>query len=340
MTIYRYPLDPPVTGNTSVDNPTQTVDYVMFQRKRIQYDDQNGSAYYGLNIPTNNVAFNTNPNRCYIAMPQNLSTQYQPTYRQVDVGVSGIAAATGLGGGITNYDQAAAALQTAAADALPEFATGTLSQIAKGASQFLGLAGTATANDILALSKGKVFNPYTEQLFSNMQFRNHLFSFKFFARSDRESREINRIIKYLKKGALPIYGATGGGTGITNDADARDQDDNSISAADVIGKLDEKLNSVGAARFFEVPDKFDIKFIRLNPNADGTTTSQDLHYKVHTSVCTGIDVNYTPDGQYNAVKNSITNVTSNSPLQVPAVTVNCRFTETQLVTQGQIDQGY
>ena len=57
-------------------------------------------------------------------------------------------------------------------------------------------------------------------------------------------------------------------------------------------------------------------------------------------MCTGIDVNYTPDGQYNAVKGGITSVASNAPLQVPAVTVNCRFTETQLVTQGQIDQGY
>ena len=37
----------------------------MFQRKRIQYDDQNGSAYYGLNVPNNNVSFNTNPNRLH-----------------------------------------------------------------------------------------------------------------------------------------------------------------------------------------------------------------------------------------------------------------------------------
>ena len=284
MTIYRYPLNPPVTGNTSVDNPTQTVDYVMFQRKRIQYDDQNGSTYYGLNIPTNNVTFDTNPDRCYIAMPQNLSTQYQPTYRQVDVGVAGVAAATGLGA--SDYDQAAAALQTAAQAALPEFATGTLSSIASGAAQFLGLAGNFSPNDILALSKGKVFNPYTEQLFSNMQFRNHLFSFKFFARTDAESREINRIIKYLKKGALPIYGTTGGGSGLINDDNAKDKDNNSISAESFITDLDNRLNSVGAARFFEVPDKFDIKFIRLDPNGDGSTVSADLHHKVHTSVCT------------------------------------------------------
>ena len=304
----------------------------MFQRKRIQYDDQNGSAYYGLNIPNNSVQMNSNPDRVYIAMPQNLSTQYQPTYRQVDVGVAGMAAATGLG--IDSFDKAAQALQTAASDALPEFAASTMMDIVGGASQFLGLAGTATANDILALSKGKVFNPYTEQLYSNMQFRNHMFSFKFFARDRDESKEINHIIKYLKKGALPIYGTPGQGTGVNigTDQDGKGQQ--------LITDLDNRLNSIGSARFFEVPDKFDIKFIRLDPNGDGSTVSADLHHKVHTSVCTGIDVNYTPDGQYNAIYNAELGVDGGKPLQVPAVTVNCRFTETQLVTQGQIDEGY
>ena len=332
MTIYRYPKSPPATGSSSVENPTKNIDYVMFQRKRIQYDDQNGSAYYGLNIPNNSVQMNSNPDRVYIAMPQNLSTQYQPTYRQVDVGVAGMAAATGLG--IDSFDKAAQALQTAASDALPEFAASTMMDIVGGASQFLGLAGTATANDILALSKGKVFNPYTEQLYSNMQFRNHMFSFKFFARDRDESKEINHIIKYLKKGALPIYGTPGQGTGVNigTDQDGKGQQ--------LITDLDNRLNSIGSARFFEVPDKFDIKFIRLDPNGDGSTVSADLHHKVHTSVCTGIDVNYTPDGQYNAIYNAELGVDGGKPLQVPAVTVNCRFTETQLVTQGQIDEGY
>ena len=332
MTIYRYPKNPPATGNSSVENPTKNIDYVMFQRKRIQYDDQNGSAYYGLNIPNNSVQMNSNPDRVYIAMPQNLSTQYQPTYRQVDVGVAGMAAATGLG--IDSFDKAAQALQTAASDALPEFAASTMMDIVGGASQFLGLAGTATANDILALSKGKVFNPYTEQLYSNMQFRNHMFSFKFFARDVTESREINHIIKYLKKGSLPIYGTPGQGTGV-NIGTGEDN-----KGTQLITDLDNRLNSIGSARFFEVPDKFDIKFIRLDPNGDGSTVSADLHHKVHTSVCTGIDVNYTPDGQYNAIYNAELGVTAGKPLQVPAVTVNCRFTETQLVTQGQIDEGF
>ena len=290
------------------------IDYVMFQRKRINYDDSNGSSYYGLNIPNNNVAMEKNTDRVYINMPQNLSTQYAPTYRTVDMGVTGMAAASGLGG--DDFDNLASALQKAAKDAVSEFTAGALSEVATGAAQFLGLAGNATKNDIMALAKGKVFNPYQEQLFSNMQFRNHMFSFKFFARSERESQEINNIIKYLKQGALPIYGAADGDAGAGNNA---------------------------SSRFFEIPDKFDIKFVRLDPLSGVLNSSADLHYKIHTSVCTGIDVNYTPDGQYNAIGGRNINsvgVGDNRPLQVPAVTVNCRFTETQLVTQGQIDEGF
>ena len=290
------------------------IDYVMFQRKRIQYDDSNGSNYYGLNIPNNNVAMEKNLDRVYINMPQNLSTQYAPTYRTVDMGVTGMAAASGLKS--EGFDELAAALQKAAKDAIPEFTTSTLSEIATGAAQFLGLAGNATANDIMSLAKGKVFNPYQEQLFSNMQFRNHMFSFKFFARSERESQEINNIIKYLKQGALPIYGSGG-------------------------SDLDAGANA--SSRFFEIPDKFDIKFVRLDPLSGTLSSSADLHYKIHTSVCTGIDVNYTPDGQYNAIggRNIVsTGVGNNRPLQVPAVTVNCRFTETQLVMQSNITEGY
>ena len=288
------------------------IDYVMFQRKRINYDDSNGSSYYGLNIPNNNVAMEKNLDRVYINMPQNLSTQYAPTYKTVDMGVTGMAAASGLSS--NGFDDLAKALQQAAKDAIPEFTASTLSEVATGAAQFLGLAGNATSNDIMSLAKGKVFNPYQEQLFSNMQFRNHMFSFKFFARSERESQEINNIIKYLKQGALPIYG--------TVDADAGNNT---------------------SSRFFEIPDKFDIKFVRLDPLSGTLNSSADLHYKIHTSVCTGIDVNYTPDGQYNAIggRNIVsTGVGDNRPLQVPAVTVNCRFTETQLVMQSNITEGY
>lgn len=303
MAIYRYPLLPPVTGSNAVDNPTQMVDYVMFQRKRIDYDDKNGSSYYGLNVPNNKVATKKNPGRVYIAMPQNIQTAYQPTYRKIDMGVVGMGMAEGLSS--TDLDGVVTALQTAANAALPEVATGALSQVAQGAANALGLAGNVDANALQALTQGRVFNPYSEQLFSNMNFRTHNFSFKMFARSERESQEINNIIKYLKQGSVPIYG---------------DSDE---------GK---------PARFFEVPDKFDIKFVRLSPDGKQLTSSEDLHYKIHTSVCTGIDVNYTPDGQYNSFKETAMGTTG--PLQVPAIALTLSFLETRFIGQEDIIRGY
>jgi len=307
LAIYRYPLQPPSVGNTAVENPTESVDYVMFQRKRINYDD-GSTTYYGLNLPNNKVSMYKDPDKVYIAMPQNIQTAYQPTYRTVDLGVAGMAMARGMVD--MRSENLAATLQEAAAAALPELTTGALAQLAQGAAQLGGLAGNVDANTLLQLTKGKVFNPYTEQMFSNMQFRTHNFTFKMFARNEDESREINNIIKYLKQGSLPIYGR-GDGPG-----------------------------SGSAARFFEVPDKFDIKFVRMDPRGKLTSSSEDLHFKIHTSVCSGIDVNYTPDGQYNAVKNSSLGTDGDKPLQVPAVTVNCRFTETQFVTQQNVKEGY
>jgi|TARA_Y100000287_G_C14219693_1_gene355552 hypothetical protein len=278
----------------------------MFQRKRINYDDKNGTNYYGLNLPNNKVAMDKNNERVYIAMPQNLATAYSPSYRKVDAGVIGMALAGGLADGKAgDIDGIVDALQKAAQSAVPEFATSALTSVASGAAQALGLAGNLDNNALMQLSQGKVFNPYTEQLFSNMNFRTHNFTFKMFARSHRESQEINNIIKYLKQGALPRYG---------------DGDKNN--------------------RFFEVPDKFDIKFVRLSPDGKTLTDSEDLHFKIHTSVCSGIDVNYTPDGQYNAIKGGATGTGDDKPLQVPVVSVNCRFTETQFVTQKQISDGF
>ena len=295
-------------SKTAADGPTEAVDYLVLKRKRISYDDQGGSKYYGLNLPNNDVKTRPNPNVVYIAMPNNIQTAYRPTYRQVDMGVLGMALSGALGDYTTeNLTQV---VQQAAEAALPEFASQGITEIAKSASNFLGLAGNFDVNSIQALAKGRVFNPYTEQLFSNMQFRSHNFSFKMFARNQSEAQMIAKIIRYVKEGALPRYPTEDG--------------------------------KISNTRFFEVPDKFDLKFIRVNANSSNDVSSnvEDLHFKIHTSVCTNIDVNYTPDGQYNAFKDILAGVGSDKPTHVPAVVMNCQFTETQFVTSGDISKGY
>lgn len=309
----RYPLRAPsAVGNQLSDNRTESVDYVRFVRKRVNYKAKsNGSAFYGLNLPDNNVEFTFNPQMVYLAMPANLQTSYNPGYTTKDLGVGGMLAAGALGenaldptseGGTT---QIVADLQAAARAALPEFANNAVAQIANSASGALGLAGSVDSNTLMQLSKGKVFNPYTEQLFNNMTFRSHQFSFKMFARDHKEADEIAKIVRYFKEGATPIIG-----------------DD--------------------ANKFIEVPDKFDIKFCRLNPDSRKLSSSNDLHFRMHTSVCNGVSVNYTPDGQYNALKYAPLGSNPDEPLglQVPVLTLGLSFLETRFIDQADILQGF
>ena len=86
------------------------------------------------------------------------------------MGVIGMGMAMGLTS-TADLDGVVEAFQTAANAAIPEIATGALSQVAQGAANALGLAGNVDANALQALTQGRVFNPYSEQLFSNMNFR-------------------------------------------------------------------------------------------------------------------------------------------------------------------------
>ena len=304
----RYPLEPPVVGNTVGEGPTQAVDYVMFRRKRIKYKKDGGSGNYNqLNLPGNKVSFDYNDQSVYLAMPPQLATAYNPAYTTQNLGVGGMAMA-GISG-ITlkeeseqaDLDSIVSALQDAASGALPEVINSAKAQFANAASQMLGIGGNINANTIAQLAGGKVFNPYTEQLFNNMTFRSHAFNFKLFSRSPDEARENKLIIDYFKKGATPII----------NDS---------------------------PSRFMEVPDKFDIKFVRMDPEKRQFSESNELHFKIFTSVCAGVNVNYTPDGQYNAFAE--TSMGTTEMLQVPAVTLSLTFLETRFVGQADVVRGY
>lgn len=323
MTVFRYPLRPPVPtsqGNYDANAPTEATDYLMLRRSRINYSD-NSTQYYGENLPGNNVERNLNPNVVYLAMPNQLQTAYSPAYRQVDMGVAGILAAEAIAGG-GDLDSLATSMQSAAQAALPEFAISTIAQAAGAVNSALGLQGNADANSLLAISKGKVFNPFTEQVFSNMAFRTHQFQFKLLSRSMEEAREVKNIINYIKMGAVPILGG------------AQSGDD--ALGGDIT--LNEGSGNASRNRFMEVPDKFELKFVRMEPDGNLSEDADgfgSMHFKIHTSVCTGVQVNYTPDGQYTSFKNI-----NGEMVQVPALNLSLSFTETRMITQADINNGY
>lgn len=335
MAILRYPLNPPVPGSKS-DNAlvgeTGAIDYVCFQRQRISYKDKGGTKYYGRAFPdTNRIELNRDPNRVYLAMPKQLSTSYQPQYRQVDVGAAGIAALSAMGGDMTTKS-ITDAVTGAAAAGLPEFATGGLATAINGFNQLGGLQGNLDASSIQALTRGRVFNPFKEQVFSSMAFRQHNFTFKLFSRSMDEAKEIRQIIDYFKIGATPRV------TGTDNFDFESGEGKPAIS--DIFSNADAQLAAKN--RYFEVPDSFEIKFIRINPDGSAEeTTDSFLHFKIHPSVCTTVSVNYTPDGQYTSFKRlSAQSGSGDLMVHVPAIELTLQFSETKLITAEDTNRGY
>lgn len=330
--ILRYPLKPPVpetAGGDSVESPTGYIDYISFQRYQINYKDTN-TGYFGLNLPNNSVKKVRAANRVYLALPNNIQTNYQPQYNQVDLGVAGIAAAGIIGGG-TGVDNLVNSVTNFANAAQPEFAASAIAGAANNLGQMLGLAGNLDANSLQALTKGKVFNPFQEQIFKNMAFRTHTFSFKLFARSSDEAKEIFDIIRYIKFGSVPKIGGSGGfETDLDGDGfQGRIRD----SAA---------FKSASGSRFFEIPDKFEISYKRLAPNAEFSSKGLELHHKIKDSVCAGIQVNYTPDGSYNAFRAISAGAGNNafSQIHVPSVTLGLTFIETSIISTKDIEEGF
>ncbi len=96
--------------------------------------------------------------------------------------------------------------KTAAADA-----PGANQTNAVGDAMTVGGAGIAVmgsgidTDTMLARSKGQIQNPNTELLFKGPALRDFQFTYEMVARSDREGREIRKIIKWLKHAMAPKF---------------------------------------------------------------------------------------------------------------------------------------
>ena len=351
MAVYRCPYRLPATrsqsGGKAADMPTDATDYLMIRRERYKYDDQSVPAFYDRRTPGNQQTIIAHPDRCYIAIPPQITTQYAPAYRRADVGVSGVAAMGLLGDG-KDFTAMAGTLQDAAAAALPEFSTGAILSMINGFNQFIGLQGQLDINTIQSLQSGKIFNPYSEQIFQGMSFRTHNFAFKFLARNARESQEIKSIIDYIKIGSVPKIAAGDYNKKFINknkkfSAYGKDKERDKMTFDQDWFKTDAFSGDSGYAyqnRFFEVPDRYQLRFVRFGTNVSDLgklepSQRRDLMFKIYPSVCTGINVNYTPDNQYVALKNPTEETTD-----VPAIVMTITFTETRLLTQQDVAAGY
>ena len=161
------------------------------------------------------------------------------------------------------------------------------------------------------------------------------------------AQTFSEIVTYLNTGIAPRI-ASGGAQELFNFPQTPTGDKKKDQAAEKAANAREELNqqisstvgtNVTSARFFEVPDKFEIKFVRMNPQASegSVLSSSNMHFNVADSVCTNMAVNYSPDGQYTSFKD-ITAI--GGAISVPVIQIDMAFTETKLLSQADLMAGF
>lgn len=314
-----YPVGVPVPGSFddyNEDGPTGAVDYLRIRRFR----DKKGSngkqkGFFYNQAGGYKGGRKNNDEIIFIACPPEIRTNYIAKYNEVQFGAVG-KAAVGLlaeGSGLT-VSSATSELQKFAGEALPTTVMDGIAKATKGIGSMVGDDFSGSKNDLMAMSQGKIFNPYEENVFQGTGFRSHNFSFKMVARSEAESQVIGQIIRYLKAGMLPSFNP---------------QDESAGGGSAELGET----NIEG--RYLHVPDKFELSFRRLLAN--GNELSEIPHYKFAPCVLEGMNVSYTPDGQYVAFKNADGEV---NKAHVPAIAINIVFKELQYITKELALQGY
>ena len=352
MAILRYPLKNPVTDGDGIDDhPTPATDYIMIRRQRVAYKDNGHETFYSRKTPGNRQKVVKHPDTAYIAIPAQVQTSYGPAYKRSDIGVGGVAAMSMLGSG-KDFKDLSSVLQDAAGAALPEFSTNAMLSLVNGFTGFLGLQGSLDMNTIEALGAGRIYNPYSEQIFQGLSFRTHSFAFKFVSKSRKESEEVKAIIDYLKTGTLPQIQSANFDKRLVNnsksfkfptkkvdDKETPGQNIQRVGDSDIFKSSFFKEYNKGYAksdRYLTIPDQYQLRFVRFGRGgANQSTRRRDLHFKIYPSVCTGISVNYTPDQQYKSFKNP-----SRNGVDAPAITLSMTFTETRLLTASDAAAGY
>ena len=349
MTIYHYPKQHPMTGDSAADSPTEAIDYVKFERRTLSYnsDGKSTGGYTGGALPNQSVSRGHHPDIVYLAMPPALNTSYNPSYRSMNLGSVGASLASGFSNDRSTYTTVAQTIQEAARAMQPEFSQGIITQLANNLSGMLGLQGNIDANGLEGLANGRVFNPYQEQLFAQMNFRQHQFSFKLYAKDWQEAKDIKKILSWFKEGSLPKFAAgkyaeANTTTGkkfkgynkegdVANDASELKGSDKDLADnyKDYAGQL-HNLGDVSGRRFMQIPDSFDIGFRRMSDVSAGG--GNPLHFKIKRSVCNGIQVNYTPDNQYSAFMGQPDPSGMNNPATVLALS----FLEVEILDKDDV----
>jgi hypothetical protein len=160
------------------------------------------------------------------------------------------------------------------------------------------------ANAITQGMAGKVANPYTEQIFEGINMRNFELSWKLVPRSQSEQLKIHELIKQIRKYALPNYS---GSLGVVE----------GTTSADTLSD-----------RWLEVPYIFNLSWKKPGGSALKSIP------KIKPCVLKNITVSYTPDNVW------ATHMVNKSDPYPVAYNINMSFSETEIITGKDVDNGY
>lgn len=250
--------------------PTKVMDYLKFT---IYESDENSNSYTyagkGKGGGDKKKIYKT----VYLYLPHQLTETFNTSYDRAALGPFGSAAVDAVSGR-GNMDTFTKAIQDGAQSGKSQVAFGAVSGMFNGLSGAIGVDGNISKNQLAALAKGKIFNPYEETVFRGVNYRQHSFDFDMAPRNGDEASAIRDIILTLRDSMLP-------GTS---------------------GK---------AAEWLTVPRFFRTEIVRYTPGKLGKqkgnkisrpqTLATLLTYPVNM-VLTGLQVNMTPTGQNNSIR--------------------------------------
>ena len=247
----------------------------------------------------------------YLHMPHQLNENYSVKYNRATLGPFGGALEnavneTGESGKI------ATSLQQGAGTAGSQAVFGAISGLFNDATGLANIDGNLSRDQIVGLTKQRVFNPYEETVFEGTNYRSHSFDFDLVPRSSKEVTDIRHIISTLRDSMLP------GMDGTKN-------------------------------QWLTIPRFFKCALVRFEPDqgtVSGTglgrpaTLSQILQFPVKM-VLVNMDVNLTPMGSHTSLRDMQWNgpYAMNSDLGPAAYKLTLTFDETALITRNMLAGG-
>ena len=339
--VYPRQLPTKVTSSfDGIDGDDTSDPTVMDYLKISIFDSQKGNPYTftgknasGITRPPSLKGGDALVKTIYLYLPTNLSESYNTNYNEVSLGPAGAGALEMIGGNKNNQGDGITTLQQFANTAAPQFAAGAAASGLGVVNNALGLGAGPSGNDLVGIAAKSVFNPYQEVTFQGVSYREHSFNFKMVPKNYQEANECHEIVNTLRRAMLPTAGNN------ISDQALNSSLNNQVNKIAQFA-LGTNNNTLSGARYLNIPDYFRLEVVRVAGDPDkgldnlvkGGRLKQIMQFPTKL-VLSGFNLNLTPDGQMNTLKDVQDGVQDYGPA---AMDLSLTFKETSFITRNML----